>query len=168
MCVCVWGKLSSLTSQLLISTSARPTMCWWTMDTDTSSLSLFSAYTLLFHQASLLTPRLDYLTPCCFLSSPSCYRGKHLGDSMVVNNRETGQEPSPDEIRNKSVEEKTECAEDKRRIGRKERKHLNSHTLYPPSRPASPFGQRCALLSSHILPLSTSVLLQATELPAKV
>lgn len=71
----------------------------------------------LFYQTPLLSPKLRYLIPHCFLSYPSCwtryFKGKHLADiSMAIYNREAG-EGIP-EIRNKGGGRK-ESAQDKRR-----------------------------------------------------
>lgn len=93
------------------------------------------------------------------------YSGKHLADiSMVVNNREAGQEPIPDEIWNKGLGKKKECAEDKRRDGRKERKHLNSRLFIQ----TSPFGLCRTLPSFHLLPLPSMCHLQTTGFAEKM
>lgn len=91
--------------------------------------------------------------------------GKHLADiSTTVNNRVAGQGLISDEIRNKSLEKIKESGEDKRRVGRKEKRHPPTRILHPPLSPAFPsvnslsgLGQNCFhLTSSHFLPLSIS------------
>lgn len=135
-----------LTSQLLVSVSAGPTVCRWTGGTDASRGShrfLFPLpvdccfIKLHFWLQGLL------LTPHCFLFYPSCYSqsysGKHLEDiSMVVTIEK--QVKSPFQMRSETrIWRKKECAEGKRRVGRKERKHLNSNVLYLPFYRTSPF-----------------------------
>lgn len=120
----------------------------------------------------------------CFLSYPSCYSqsysGKHLGDSVSVNNREAGQQPIHDEIRNKSLEKKTGvCRGQKKSWEEGKETPEQEHPLpsLPPNFPIwsllnSPFFS-CPPMSQHSLPPDNGVsrvgvqsqLLQPAPLP---